>query len=50
MGSEMCIRDRAGLGRDPKEGVHEVGAGKIVVWKELPARICLSKELSLIHI
>lgn len=36
----------AGLGRDPKEGVHEVGAGKIVVWKELPARICLSKELA----
>ena len=36
----------AGLGRSQRKAYMKLAAGKIVVWKELPARICLSKELA----
>lgn len=36
----------AGLGKDPAQGSYPVGEGTIVIWKTVPARICLTKELA----
>ena len=38
--------EAAGLGRDPAEGSFAVGAGRIHILKECPARLCLKKALS----
>lgn len=36
----------AGLGRDPAEGSYPIGKGRIHILKQLPAAICLKKDLS----
>ncbi|MBR3644230.1 MAG: hypothetical protein IKN57_12070, partial [Parasporobacterium sp.] len=33
-----------GIGRDPAAGGYSFGAGKVEIYRQLPARICLSKE------
>ena len=38
--------EAAGLGREPEEGSYNLGAGRIHILKECPARLCLKKALS----
>jgi len=38
--------EAAGLGRDPAEGSYPIGKGHIHILKQLPAAICLQKDLS----
>jgi hypothetical protein len=38
--------EAAGLGREPEEGSYNLGAGRIHILKECPARLCLEKDLS----
>ena len=38
--------EAAGLGRDPAEGSYPIGKGRIHILKQLPAAICLEKDLS----
>ena len=38
--------EAAGLGRDPQEGSYPIGKGRIHILRQLPAAICLEKDLS----
>lgn len=38
--------EMAGLEQNPADGQYTTGKGRIIVWNMLPARLCLSKELT----
>lgn len=40
------LMDLAGLGTDPADGSYPVGKGRILIWNQLPAAICLDKAVS----